>query len=317
MDYVKAIHPNLNGTFQFDLRSGLQSNADFSAAVEHSTRQTISSSESNNGIGGPGTFAPAPSDCDLRVSAPGYQSLSTVVMLRTASVGGLDVGTLVLTPLARGEGSAVSVNSLLAPKKAQKEFDKGEADLRHNDLKSAARHFENAVKDYDKYAAAWNDLGRIYLTNHQKEQAGEAFSKAIAADPQYPLPYIGLAELQLGDEKFEIAAETAGKALALEPGLATASFIQAAADFRLNRLDAAEKSARDAERVSRESIPQLHLLLADICLAKRNYSGAAEEMRSYLKEFPNGQYAAKVKDRLPEIEKLAAEEGGKPAASEN
>jgi predicted Zn-dependent protease len=317
MNPVKAIHPDLNGNFQFNLQAGPQSDADFSAAVGPSMKQPISPMDSTNAAAGPGGFAGPYSDCELRVSAPGYQPLSKVVMMRTANVGGLDVGSLVLTPLAREQGPTVSVNSLLAPKNARKEYDKAEKDIRGNKLPSAVRHLENAVAEYDKYAAAWNDLGRIYLTQRQNDQAGHAFSKAIAADPQYLPPYVGLAELQLQDAQYEVAAETAGKALALSPGLVTADFIRAAADFKLNRLDAAEKSARDAEHGAHQNIEQLHLLLADILLAKGNYPGAADEMRAYLKEYPQGEFAAKVKDRLPEIEKLAGAAGDRPASSEN
>lgn len=303
---VLAVHPNVKGQFDFNLQGGPQSDADMSAAVDRSAPQTINPSESQGG-----NMMPEPSgreldDCELRISAPGYQPVSKVVMLNTPTVGGLNVGTVVLTPLS-GAAAEVSASMLLVPAKARKEFEKGENDLRHNKLPSAQGHLQKAVAEYDKFAPAWDELGRVYFTNHQNDQAGQAYAKAIGADPQFVPGYVDLAQLQYEEGQFGNAAESAGKALALSPGLVPASYIEAAADLKLNRLDDAEKSARLAERGPHREIPQVSLLLADILMAKREYAGAVTEMQSYLKDYPQGQFAAEVRSRLPEVQKLAAD----------
>jgi hypothetical protein len=304
--FERAIHPALDGTFQFDLRGGPQSDADMSAAYNPYANQSIvpvgSRGVTPNGQGVSGPL----SDCDLRITAPGYQPVSKIVDMRTPDVTGVNMGTVVLTPLLIDPASEVNVNTLTVPKKARTEFEKGERDIRRNDLKTATHHLEKAVSDYDKFAAAWNDLGRVYLSNHQNEKAGQAFSKAIAADPGYVASYLNLAELQIQDGQYANAADTAGKALAVRPGFAPAGFLQALADFKLNRFDAAEQSARLGERGQHQNIPQLHLLLADILLRKSDYSGAAAEMQSYVKEYPNGQFVDDVKSRLAQVDILAA-----------
>jgi predicted Zn-dependent protease len=101
--------------------------------------------------------------------------------------------------------------------------------------------------------------------------------------------------------------------LALNPRIAIARFIQAEGDFHLNRLDAAEKSARDAENEPHQSIPELHVLLARIFLQKQDPSNAAEQMRAYLKESPKGPFAQAVKKDLAQIEESA---GTRPAQRE-
>jgi hypothetical protein len=60
-----------------------------------------------------------------------------------------------------------------------------------------------------------------------------------------------------------------------------------------------------------QNIPQLHALLADILLQKQEYTKAAGEMRTYLKEFPDGQLAGEVQKKLDQIEKFAASAEGK------
>ncbi len=304
--YAKAVHPELNGTFQFDLRATQQSDEDMSAAVNPSDGQGMAPIGPMNAAANSGV-SPELSDCNLRISAPGYQPLSKFVDMHSGDVGGVNMGTVVLSPTFIEQSSEISVGSLMVPKKAQKEYQKGENDLRRSDLPSATHHLEKAVADYDKFAPAWNDLGRIYLSAHQNEKAGEAFTKAIAADSGYVPAYLNLAELQIQAGQYADAAETAGKALAVQPGLPPASYLEALADFKLNRFAAAEQNARDAERAPHENIPQLHLLLTDILLQTKDYSGAVQEMQSYVKEYPNGRFVGEVKTRLPQIEKLAAE----------
>jgi tetratricopeptide (TPR) repeat protein len=221
------------------------------------------------------------------------------------SLGVLDVGTLRLSRIAGVQGSAISSTSLLAPRAARKEFDKGDKEARGNHLKQAIPHLEKAVAEFQNYAAAWNELGTIYSTNQEPEKARRAFEKAIAADSQYVPPYVNLSALELNAREYENAVATAGKALELDPTIGLASFIQAEGNFKLNRPDAAEKSAREAEKRPHENIPQLHVLLANIFLQKRDYSNAATEMRAYLKESPRGQFAGQMKEKLQQTEEVA------------
>jgi hypothetical protein len=62
-------------------------------------------------------------------------------------------------------------------------------------------------------------------------------------------------------------------------------------------------------------LPQAHVLLADIFLQKRDYSSAAEEIRAYLKEAPQGEFAGKTKQLLEQIEKSAANVSSTPVPS--
>ncbi|MGH9685648.1 MAG: hypothetical protein ACRD5K_00965 [Candidatus Acidiferrales bacterium] len=302
---VQAIHPDLNGNFQFDLQGGEHANADMNPAVNTSVQRDIIPLDSPAASVGPGGSGPPLAECELEVSAPGYRPLSKIILVRIEQIGGVDAGALILTPTSGAPGSAVSANSLRAPKNARKEFQKGLNDIRHNKSQSAIQHLEKAVAEYDSYAAAWDDLGRLYAGKHENHKARQAFSKAIASDSEYLPPYVSLADLQLQDGQFQDAADTAGKALAIAPGLIPASFIEAAADFRLHRLDAAEGAARFVEGAPQQKIPQVHVLLADILLQRDDYSSAVEEMRAYLKEAPQGEFAANAKKSLEQIERLS------------
>ena len=300
---VQVIRTDLKGYFQFTLGTGIQGNMDTSA--DNDTSLSPTGARSGNGFGGLGRSGTDLLGCDVQVSVPGFQPVSKIIT-DPGDIGNTDAGTMQLRRIVGVEGSSISVTSLLVPENARKEFDKGDKDARSNKLVSATQHLEKAVAEYDKYAAAWNELGNLYLANHETEKADKAFEKAISADPKYIPPYMTLASLELQNAQYESALETAGKALELDPSSAEASFIQGATNFKLNRPDAAEKSALDAQKEPHQNIPQLHVLLAEIFVQKQDYVNAAAQMRAYLKEAPQGRLAGEVKHDLEQIEKSAA-----------
>jgi Flp pilus assembly protein TadD len=307
MRILQSIHTDSKGYFSFILGQGAQSDEDFSAAndieVVTPDGRMLNTPGSNK----------APSEvvdgCEIRVSVPSYRPL-VYNMHGRADLGRVDVGTLTMERIAGVPGAAISVSTLLIPDGARKEFDRGEKDAGNKDLKSAAMHLEKAVAQYDKYAAAWNELGRIYSSNNDNAKAEPAFEKAIAADPSYAPPYINLANLQLQELKDEDAVTNADKALQIDPNNGFALMLDAMGNFNLNHLDEAEKKAKQAEQGPHAGIPQLHALLANVYLRKQNYTGAAEEMRAYLKEAPQGQFADQMKTNLDQVEKTEAAAAG-------
>ncbi len=308
---LQVVHTDPKGYFQITLGGGPQSNIDTSA----------SNDTDMGGLGFPGMDNPFGGTgnnnnmmgCELQVNVGGYQPL-TKTITSPADIGGIDAGTLLLRRREGVQGSSISVTSMQVPENARKEFEKGQKDEHSNHLESAQQHMEKAVALYDKYAAAWNELGKIAAGNKDLDKARQAFEKAIAVDAQYIPPYVSLAALELQTEQYDSAAETAGKILALDPTIGLASFIQAAADFKLNRLDEAEKSAKDAENEPHQNIPQVHVLLAQIFAQKQDYANAVIQLRAYLKEAPHGQFADEAKKNLEEIEK-EADAGNTPNSS--
>jgi hypothetical protein len=85
-----------------------------------------------------------------------------------------------------------------------------------------------------------------------------------------------------------------------------AFFWNAVANYNLHNISAAEESARRAQKLdTRHQIPQVSHLLGVILADRKEYSGAAEQMRDYLKFAPGAQDAGAVRSQLEEIEKLA------------
>ena len=314
MGEVQAIHTDIKGYFQFAFGAGPQSNRDLSAS-DSSMASASGNMNFPGGFGGSGGFGGIGGSgsgllgCELRVSVSGYAPI-TKTITDPGDIGQIDAGTLSLRRIAGVQGSSISVTSLQVPNNARKEFEKGDKDIRSNHAASGTQHLEKAVAEYDKYAAAWNELGQVYSTSHETEKSRQAYQKAIVSDPQYIPPYLGLAALELETGEYEGALDSAGKALALDPRIGLANFVEAVADFKLGRFDEAEKNAVDAEKGPHQSIPQVHVLLANIFVEKQDYSNAAAQMRAYLKESPHGNFAASVKSDLEQVEKSAANQNG-------
>jgi len=95
--------------------------------------------------------------------------------------------------------------------------------------------------------------------------------------------------------------------LDLDPvNFAEAYMFDAVANYKLDRIDLAEKSARQAEQHvdQRGYFPQVHLLLAEIYARKDNYPGAISEIRTYLELMPLANDAPKLREQLAKLEKL-------------
>jgi tetratricopeptide (TPR) repeat protein len=300
---LQVIDTELGGYFTFDLRTGLQNHLHFTARSDSSATFGISMGNAPQGYDGPLV------GCELLVSAPGYRPLTYRFVQHGIVV---EVGTLQLRRVAGAEGFIVNATSLRVPKDARKEFEKALQEIHRNRPNLAKQHLEKAVSLYDKYAASWNELGRLHLSSGDMAKAAEAFEKAIAIDPESVSPYLNLATLQLQNEEWQSALDTAGRILQLDPSMGFASFIQALGNFNLNHLDTAERSAREAEKKPHSNTPQLHALLAEILLRRQAYSDAAAQMRTYLEESPNGMFAERIRRLLEEIEKIGTLTGSEP-----
>jgi hypothetical protein len=312
MRTLQIIKTDMKGYFHFALGLGQQANSDFSAADATADSSVMTGTNLTGGYSGFGSSGGGLSGCELRISPAGYQPLTSIIT-ELPSLGTIDVGVLELrSTAARVAPGTVSATSLLVPNNARKEFDQGVKDLQNHHLPEGTQHLEKAVAAYDKYAAAWNGLGKAYDADHQPEKSRQAYEKAIAADPHFAPPYISIAAMQVEAMDNEGALESVGKAVAADPAIlmGVAGYIQALANFNLGRFDAAEPGLLAAEKGPHQSFPQLHAMFAEILMRRRDSQDAAAEMRAYLKEAPQGHFADQMKQALDAIDKQAANTGG-------
>jgi tetratricopeptide (TPR) repeat protein len=84
------------------------------------------------------------------------------------------------------------------------------------------------------------------------------------------------------------------------------------ANARLSRPVEAEKAAREGLRLDKEfRIPRISYVLGLILMDKKEYAESAKCFRKYLELAPNANDAAVVRQQVPKLEELAANQGAK------
>ena len=244
--------------------------------------------------------------CELTAALPGFRS-NSVNLDEHRRLDNPNVGTFILHRLANVEGSSVSVTTLEAPKDARKAYDKAREALRKDKGDEAQKQFSKAVELCPKFAEAWYQLGILQEKNADIPEARKSYSQAMAADPKLVSPYLPLARLALHDKNWDELAGTTNRLLKLDAvDFPEAYYLNALANFRLKKPDDAESSARQALKLdSAHRFPQASHILGLLLYQKRDYAGAAEQLRNYLQLAPNAPDASQVKGQLAEIDRLA------------
>jgi tetratricopeptide (TPR) repeat protein len=250
--------------------------------------------------------------CDVRVQLAGYRSTS--LYLRTEPLPGPnEIGTIVVYPIERVQGSSISYTSLMAPKSAKKSVNQAQKAVRKKNLPVAETLLKAAVGEYPKYAEAWFTLGQVYEDLNRKQDAQESYRKSIVADKAYVNPYMRLAYMALKEQQWKESSNLSRSVLALDPvTLPEAYYINALANLNLSELDLAEESARHGQRLDMTNqFPQFHLILANVFAHRDDTANSIRELKTYLRMAPNSSNAGLVRSRLQELEAQAKEQQAK------
>lgn len=244
--------------------------------------------------------------CKLRATAPGYRADVILLDANRTFFDNYDVGTIVLRHTDEVEAPPVSATSSKAPSDARRAFEKGLEALGKGKTPDAEKDFEKAVALYPQYAEAWLDLGKLRMQMKAEDSAAEAFQKALEADGNLVEAQVYLGMFAVEKKQWSAAANYLDAALKVEPvRFPEAWFNDSVADYNLKNYAGAEKSVREALKLDpTHKNPRSVYLLGLILAAQKDYGGAADQLRAYLKIVPDADDAAKVKTQLEEVEKL-------------
>lgn len=248
--------------------------------------------------------------CELRAQMAGYRS-SAVQLTQRRSMDDPDVGVIILHRMGKEEGTTISMTSMMAPKDARKAYEKGLDALKKKKIDDANRDLLKAVTVYPKYADAWFRLGALQMDQQNIVEARKSFNQAIAADPKLVTPYVDLAILDAHEAKWKEVADSTGRAIKLDPvDFPVAFYFDALANYNLQNFEAAEKSARQLQKLDvQHKFPMADRIIASVLADKKDYSGAAQQMRNYLKFAGTNKDADEVRGQLQQLEKLISEQG--------
>lgn len=303
-------HTDSKGRFSIQL--GQDMSVDTDAADANPTGRingsyAPSSTTSNTGLAGSNRTDPL-WNCELRAAYPGYRS-DIVELGSRRALDDPDLGSIILHRLVNVKGSTISVTTALAPKHAQKDYEKGVQLAQKGDYENAEKRLEAATEAYPKFAVAWFALGQVEQKLNQTEQAAKAWQAAIAADNKYVSPYDALAAVSLSAAKWQDAADYSKQAIDLNPvEFPSAFWYNALANYNLKKTEAAEKSDRELLKLdTAHKYPQAENLLAHLLAGKGNYAEAADHLRAYLVLVPNAKDAAVAREDLAKLEQAGAQ----------
>jgi tetratricopeptide (TPR) repeat protein len=242
--------------------------------------------------------------CEIAARLEGYRS-TVVDLSQRVGMDNPDIGTILLHRIGEQEGSTVSLTSLQAPKGAKKAFEKGLDLERKHRLDEAAAQFAKATAMYPRYADAWYRLGHVQVERNALEASREFFGKAIAADAKLVPPYVELAALDVNAGRWKQALENSQRAIKLDPfGFPGVYYFDAVARFNVQDLEGAERSARELQRIDTQNrFVRSYRILAAVLEARKDYAGAADTLRGYLRVAPEAKDAAEVRAQVGELER--------------
>ena len=233
----------------------------------------------------------------------------------------MDVGVLVMRRSKRVEGMTLDARPYQAPKEASAAYEKGLKAETDGKLPEAREYFEAAVKIYPSFASAWFQLGGVLRKEKQNDAARKAFTEAVTIDVKFLQPFVSLASMAYDAGNWTEVLDFTRHILNLDPwrevettgyildfdalDYAEVYFYDAFANYKLNRIENAEKSALKAERIDvRTRFPRVHLLLAEIFARKNDYASAISQIKTYLELVPHAKDGDRVREQLAKLERL-------------
>jgi tetratricopeptide (TPR) repeat protein len=231
---------------------------------------------------------------EINVEESGYDTVRTKAELEGPSLKMMIYLTPVKWSPARQNKYTVSVRELGIPEKAREEYQKGMVCLAKDDAAGGANHFTKAVKAFPEYYEALSQLGLAEIRLGRKEEARKAFQAAIDlskgrhAAAEFGLGYLLYVEGNAGE-----AEAILRRGLEVDGNAPDGHVILGLALLRLDRLDEAERSAREA-LLRKPGLAEAYLVLADVYARRRNYREQLQDLETYLQLEPSGPASARA-----------------------
>jgi Tfp pilus assembly protein PilF len=186
----------------------------------------------------------------------------------------------VATPI---NDSVVSVQELEMSGKAESAFKKGTQLLQKGDARGSVTYFKRALAKDPGYYRAYHNLGLAQYRLGEIAQAEEALQRAIdLTNGGFAPSQFVLGMILVEKQQFREAETVIQRGLDMEPGSALGKYFLGLAQFALNQLSDAERSAHDALFRSADQA-DAHILLAMIHELDHNPYAVEADIAAYLK----------------------------------
>lgn len=198
-------------------------------------------------------------------------------------------------PTSKPAGKAVSVRELKIPAKARKAFAQGIRELHEKRRpERSLPHFRQAIELYADYDEAYVQMGLAHLQQQEFDEAQQVLETAIAVYPQNGRALMALGTVYNRQREAEQAVQVLQRAIKLNPHAWQAHYELAKAYLQLRKIEEGYQHAHRAHALHSE-LPSIHLLVYNLCIARRDYAAALAELDEFLELYPDNPLSPRVR----------------------
>jgi Flp pilus assembly protein TadD len=199
----------------------------------------------------------------------------------------------------RQQQQKVTLGALKIPRKAQDEFKK--AFDAQDDIESAKRHLESAIRLAPNYEEALNNLGMIYSRGTQYTEAAALFERALAANPESIVVRLNLAATLFQQKHYEPALRENLRVLESDPNNALAHGQAGVSLSHLTRFDEAISHLQRAKELDSQSDFHPGYILAGLYDDLGRDEAAINEFAEFLKANPKYPGRSDIEYRVRQL----------------
>jgi Tfp pilus assembly protein PilF len=209
--------------------------------------------------------------------------------------------SLRLKPAEAAKVGVISAVLAAIPPTARELFLKAIESAQANDNLKAIEQLKAAIALYPQFPLALNELGVRYLKIGDIDKACEALKSAVELAPEDFYPKLNYGVALLNQKRYPEAEVQLRAAIAKNSDAPTAHMYLGIVLAMQRKLDEGEKELRLALASNSPEVFLSHRYLAGIHLERHENARAADELESYLKQFPKAPDAEILRRKIKEL----------------
>jgi TolA-binding protein len=186
------------------------------------------------------------------------------------------------------------------PKSAVKQFDKGvHADV-EGKKDEAIQHYEKVLREAPDFYPAHNNLGSDYLSKSDFSNARKEFEEVIRLNQSDAAGYFNLSNVCMMTGQIADAQRYLQEGMRREPDSALGHFLLGSIDIKTGKLREAETSLLQTIQLN-PAMAQARLQLVNLFLQEGKQHEAADQLRDFVKTFPDSSYTPQARLLLQKL----------------
>jgi len=203
---------------------------------------------------------------------------------------------------AAGAGPAVAAADLKIPEKARKEFDKAGELLNQQEWQKALERLKRALILYPTYAAAYNNLAVAYGRLGDRPHEREALEHAVSIDGHFAAAFVNLAKMDIKDHNLSEAETLLSTATAADPTNAETLMLLANIELVEKQYQEAILNCQKVHALAHEQYAVVHYIAARAFEHMNRLREAATELQTFLQEEPSGPRTEAARKELTSLQ---------------